>query len=352
MQRFFLLSFLLLSAFPVCCGLIAAAEDAPAPKNWPDVMRTVKYPSPIDNTEQPAVVFVPEIAGTQAVPLLVTLHSWSGNYTQPVKARAEWVVEHDWALISPNFRGQNDKPEGCGSELAVADIVAAVDYMKKRTKIDTERIYLIGGSGGGYGTMLLAGRHPEIWAGASAWCGISDLKAWHTETEAHKLRYAKDIEKSCGGPPGTSPAVDEQYRLRSANTWIAKAVDVPLDINHGIHDGHSGSVFCSHSISAFNLLAEPSKRISDADIQYILTERKIPESLQAERQDDPLYGKLTVLFRRVSGNTRLTLFNGGHSDSDPAALRWLSLQRKGKSADWSVAKPSPNSTVQTGDVPK
>ncbi len=341
--------------FIFACLLIVSvvlAEDAPAPKDWPDVMKTVKYPSPIDNTEQPAVVYVPEKAKTEAVPLLVTLHSWSGDYTQSAKARADWVIKNDWALIAPNFRGPNDKPEGCGSELAVADIVAAVDYMKKRTQIDSDRVYLIGSSGGGYGTMLLAGRHPEIWAGASAWVGIADLKAWHAETEARKLKYSKDLEKSCGGAPGTSSEVDEQYRLRSANSWIAKAKDVPLDINHGIHDGHIGSVPCSHSIAAFNLLAEPAKKVGDADIQYMLKERKVPESLQSERQDDPLYGMLTVLFRRVSGNSRLTLFDGGHAGSDQAALRWLSLQRKGRPADWSVAEATSKKEVRVSDVAK
>jgi pimeloyl-ACP methyl ester carboxylesterase len=345
MKRFF--SFVFVMFFAVT-GIVLA-EEAPPPKDWPPAMKTVKYPSTIDNTIQPAVVYVPEKATSDAVPLLVTLHSWSGDYTQPAKARADWVIKHDWALIAPNFRGPNDKPEACGSEFVVADIVAAVDYMKKRTNIDTERIYLIGGSGGGYGSMLLAGRHPEIWAGVSVWVGIADLKAWHTETKARKLKYAKDIEKSCGGPPGTSTEVDEQYRIRSSNTWISKAVGVPLDINHGIHDGHTGSVPCSHSISAFNLLAEPLKRICDADIQYILTERNVPELLQSEQQDDPLYGKMTVLFRRVSGNARLTLFDGGHSGSDSAALRWLSLQRNGKPADWSVASPSGTAT-QTSEV--
>jgi len=340
---------LLVGVLIFSCGFAVAVEEAPAPKDWSSEMRTVHYPSPIDHSRQPAVVYIPE--KTEAVPLLVTLHSWSGDYTQTAKARAEWAIKHGWALVAPNFRGPNNKPEACGSELVVADIVAAVSYMQSRTNIDPERIYLMGASGGGYGAMLLAGRHPEIWAGVSAWVGISDLRAWHAETTARKLKYAKDLEQSCGGPPGASPEVDEQYRLRSANTWIARAIGVHLDINHGIHDGHVGSVPCSHSITAFNLLAEPSKKISDADIQYILVERKVPDSLKGERQNDPLYGNLTVLFRRVSGNARLTLFDGGHSGSDQAALRWLSLQRKGKPADWSVASPT-EGTVQTSEVQK
>ncbi|MCL2745100.1 MAG: prolyl oligopeptidase family serine peptidase, partial [Planctomycetaceae bacterium] len=303
---------------PVLAGLVfslaATAEsksDEPAPKGWDEKMRTVQYPSPIDNSLQPAVIYIPESA--EPVPLLVTLHTWGGDYRQPAQSRASWCIEKKWALIAPNFRGPNTTPQGCGSELAVADIVAAVEYMKKRTKIDKNRIYLMGGSGGGYGSLLMAGRHPEIWAGVSAWCGITDLKDWYYETSAKKLHYADNIVKCCGGKPGTSEEVDKQYLIRSANTKIHNAVYVPLDINHGIHDGHTGSVPVSHSIKAFNLLAAPDKRISDAEMQYFCTERKVPEKLKAETETDPLYGSMPVLFRRISGNTRLTIFDGGHS---------------------------------------
>jgi hypothetical protein len=110
-----------------------------------------------------------------------------------------------------------------------------------------------------------------------------------------------------------------------------------LDINHGIHDGHIGSVPVSHSIKAFNLLAEPDKKVSQEDILYFCTERKVPEALKKETEIDPLFDTIPVLFRRISGNTRLTIFNGGHQSSEQAALRWLSLQQKGKKPVWSVS---------------
>jgi dienelactone hydrolase len=330
--------------------VMADNRDEPAPKDWNQAMRTVRYPSPVDHSLQPAVIYVPE--SKEPVPLLVTLHTWSGDYQQPASSRATWCIEKHWALIAPNFRGPNNTPQGCGSELAVADIVAAVEYMKKRTKIDTNRIYLIGASGGGYGSLLLAGRHPEIWAGVSAWVGITDLKDWHSETSAKKLPYANHLEKACGGIPGASPDVDEQYRLRSANTWIQNAAGIPLDINHGIHDGHTGSVPVSHSIKAFNLLAEPDKKINEKDILYFRTERKVPETLRKETEPDPLFRGMPVLFRRISGNTRLTIFDGGHQSSEQSALHWLSLQQKGKKPEWNISPISNTGEIQIKNVEK
>ena len=317
---------------------VESKSEEPAPQGWDEKMQTVRYPSPMDNSLQPAIVYIPE--NKNPVPLLVTLHTWSGDYRQPAQSRAAWCIENNWALIAPDFRGPNTTPQGCGSELVVADIVAAVEYMKTRTNIDTDRIYLMGSSGGGYGSLLMVGRHPEIWAGVSAWCGITDLEDWYYETLSMKLHYADDIEKSCGGKPDESAEVDKQYRLRSANTEIHNAGRVPLDINHGIHDGHLGSVPVSHSIKAFNLLAVPDKRISDEEMQYFCEERKVPEKLKTEVETDPLFGTMAVLFRRISGNTRLTIFDGGHSSAEQAGLHWLALQRKGKDAGWSIAVPN------------
>jgi len=53
----------------------------------------------------------------------------------------------------------------------------AVAWMKKNYNIDDKRIYLTGSSGGGHMTLQMVGNHPELWAAASAWVGISDLRA-------------------------------------------------------------------------------------------------------------------------------------------------------------------------------
>jgi dipeptidyl aminopeptidase/acylaminoacyl peptidase len=140
--------------------------------------REVEYLSSIDKSRQPAVFYTPD--ARNAVPLVVALHTWSGNYKQDMhKAIEEWCKKNDWAYIHPNFRGPNRRPEATGSKLVVQDIVSAVAYAKAQTNIDASSIYLIGTSGGGYTALIMAGRHPEIWAGVSAWVPISDLKAWY-----------------------------------------------------------------------------------------------------------------------------------------------------------------------------
>ena len=247
--------------FLIAIATHANGQEKPV-SGWPPEVRAIKYLSAADNSMQPSLFYDP--GGNESKPLLIALHSWSGDYTQANPAFGIWCIAKGWVLMHPDFRGVNQRPEACGSELAVRDIVSAVEYAKKICKIDENRIYLIGASGGGYGSLLMAGRAPEIWAGVSAWCPIYDLKAWHAETSERKLRYTDMLEKVCGGAPGTSAAVDEQYRIRSAAAWLSRAKNVNLSINTGITDGHNGSVPVSQTLHAFNEVADTADHVSEA----------------------------------------------------------------------------------------
>ena len=278
--------------------------------------KEIRYVSSADKSEQPAMFYAPE--SKDAVPLVVALHTWSGNYKQGYHKEIEqWCIKNGWAYIHPDFRGPNTRPEATGSTLVVADIVSAVEYAKNTTTIDNSSIYLVGTSGGGCTALVMAGHHPEIWAGVSAWVPISDLKAWHAQG-----RYVRDLVKSCGGAPGDSATVDKEYTKRSPLTYLKKAKGLKLHINAGIHDGHKGSVPISHSLLAFNEVAATKDQISENDIRFFVEKAKVPPKLKADIAD-PTYGKKRPLFRRESGNATVTIFEGGHELVAPAAIAWI-----------------------------
>ena len=311
----------------------------------------IDIPSSKDGTLQKVIYWRPESAAHDAVgpgvPLVVFLHSWSGGYEQG----PPWIAQAKklgWALVAPDFRGPNSRPEACASDLASQDILDAVAYARRDARIDASRIYLVGGSGGGHMSLVMAARAPDLWAAVSAWVPISDLTAWHAQSTARKNNYAKMIEQCCGGAPG--PATEAEYRHRSPLFHLAAAKGVPLDINTGIHDGHTGSVPVSHSLRAFNVLASPDKQVSAEDIDFMVREKKIPAALATETQLDPEREKAT-LFRRSSGNARVTVFEGGHESESGAAVLWLSRQRKGQPADFSLGQ-MPGQTGAATEVSK
>ena len=287
--------------------------------------------SSLDQAKQPALEFVPDTV-TEAVPLLVLLHTWSGDYKQTgfVEVCAMECAERGWALIHPNFRGPNWTLDACGSDLAVQDVIDAVDWMIAHHKINADRIYLTGVSGGGHMSLLMAGRHPERWAAVSAWVGISDLSAWHSETKTARRNYFEHMEKALGGAPGTNTKIDEDYAHRSPLTWLPRAKGLPIDINAGIHDGHTGSVPISQSLLAFNSLAKVNGSadllLSPEAIAEMTSQEKIPEQFKyVEQQEDRQH---PVLFRRVAGPARVTIFEGGHEGDLPTAIEWLATHTR------------------------
>jgi pimeloyl-ACP methyl ester carboxylesterase len=163
------------------------------------------------------------------------------------------AVKRSWLLVCPQFRGPNldsnpEAPQTGGSLLAQHDIMDAVKYMRAAYTVDPRRIYLVGSSGGGHMACLMACKHPDVFAAATAWCPITDLREWWAQGDA----YARHIEAVCGGKPGASPEVDFEYLRRSGRTFITNAANTHLLIGHGDKDQ---TIYPEQSWNTFRLLS-------------------------------------------------------------------------------------------------
>lgn len=285
--------------------------------------------STLDNVRQGVRYWSP--AEDEPRPLLVLLHTWSGDYKQE---RSDWLaeaVERKWHYIQPDFRGPNNRPEACGSELARQDVIDALDWALGEFKVDQSRIYLAGVSGGGHMTMLMAGYAPQRFSAASAWVGISDLAAWYEfhAPEGKADKYGQMIFRSCGGVPSESDSIDAEYKSRSPLTVLARATQLPLDLNAGVHDGHTGSVPVSHTLLAYNAVvgAAGGEMILPEEIEQLVRDEKLLSPGPSDTAVDPDYG-VPLYLRRSQGLTRVTIFEGGHEAKTHAACEWLSRQQR------------------------
>jgi pimeloyl-ACP methyl ester carboxylesterase len=325
------------------CAVVAAGGDevkksAPAKKSRKAVQpagTVIDFVSSYDKKPQKAMIYV--VPGKDVRPLIVALHTWSVNYLG-ANGYVNLAKKYKTHLIAPDFRGRNTvgNPLSMGSDAAVADIVSAVEWMKKKANVDPNRIYIIGGSGGGHMALLMAGRHPEIWAGVSAWCPISDLKKWCT---FHKGKgYGAHIIRNLKGDPRSDAKAAEEAARRSPVTWLAKAKDVAVDIGTGIHDGHKGSVPISEAFYAYNCIAAPGDKVSEKEIDFMVKNEKAPAGTPVFK--DPGYGKRKIHYRKTSGNVRITIFEGGHNILSAYGVDWLLKQKKGQKAVWQSAQGS------------
>lgn len=301
----------------------AGANFSPALDGWPAEVRAIHFASSGDHTEQPALFLARKATAPQ--PMVIFLHQWRGDYLYkggiPL---AEWCAEKGWIFAQPDFRGPNTHRGAMGSDLVVADIKSLIDYAREHAFVDDSLIFLAGPSGGGHAALLAAGRLPGVFRAVSAWVPITDLVAWHAQSEAlGHSRYARDIEAACGGPPLPGSEAEKEAVRRSPLTYLVRAGGVKIDLNAGIHDGHGrGTVPISHTLHAFNLLAHPTDAISASDIE-ILTEKAFVSETLRFAGTDASYGAKRVLFRRESKDVRITLFEGGHEFIPSAAQAWL-----------------------------
>lgn len=296
------------------------AWDNTISKNWPENFLPVEIKSIADGKIQHAVFC--KTTQKKPQPLIVSLHTWSGDFLQE-DPLAEEVALRDWNYIHPDFRGPNNNPQACGSELVIQDIEDAIHFAIHTGNVDTSEVHIIGVSGGGYAAMLAFMKLRFPAKSFSAWAGISNLNDWYFESKGRNQRYAKDLEGVTTSGKGFDAAearkrspvlMDFQPELRKKST---------LRIYTGIHDGYTGSVPITHSINMFNkLLAEmyPNKTeesVSDS-LKLILVEKRMnPAGFQG------VLGGRNIHLQRWLPKLSLTIFEGTHEMLVPQGLALL-----------------------------
>lgn len=287
-------------------------------KTWPETFAPVEIKSSLDGTMQKAI-FRKNIQ-PKPMPLIVSLHTWSGDYLQEDPLAPE-ILLRGWNYIHPDFRGPNIRPEAGGSKLVISDIEDAIRFAIENGNVDENEVHIIGVSGGGHATLLSFMTLDYPVKSFNVWASISNLEDWYWESEGRGLRYARDIEKITTG----GNAFDaEEIRTRSPLYLpfpVEKRKGASLHIYAGIHDGYTGSVPITHSINMFNqLLGEMyprnlNERVSDSLKLELVTKRITPPTYT----DQSIAGRKIHLQRKLP-TLSLTIFEGGHEMLVPEGL--------------------------------
>lgn len=147
-----------------------------------------------------------------AKPLVVFLHGRSlcgRNLNRvrrygPLNAIEKHGLKLDAIVLAPQNPGSGWRPE---------KVMRLIEWTKSRYAIDTNRIYVIGMSLGGFGTIDLAGTYPDRFAAAMAlcgggtirdYCGLNELPLWILHGTADRAvgvgasQKVVDAMRSCG----------------------------------------------------------------------------------------------------------------------------------------------------------
>lgn len=248
------------------------------------------------------------------MPLIVSLHQWSSDYSNYKNSLAPQTREKDWNYIHPDFRGPNNNPKACGSEYVIADIDAAIDWAVKNLDVDTKNISIVGASGGGYAALCYFMKSQSKFRikECSVWVPITDLKRWYFESKVRESKYAVDVI-SCTCDKCTAPDFEEA-RKRSPmylKTPLEKLNNCKLKIYAGIHDGYTGAVSIAHSVLFYNKIVgelggKESEKVSLDDLCWMLTTQNTPGEITGK------LGERDILYTKLYKNISLTIFEGTH----------------------------------------
>jgi hypothetical protein len=243
-------------------------------------------------------------------PLVVSLHSWSGNYEQKDELAALSKIK-DLNYIHPDFRGVNWTKDACCSDLALTDIDDAIDFAIKNSNVDLSRIYVIGSSGGGYATLATFMKSKHLIRRFSAWVPISDLPAWYAQSKIMGTKYAENILDCTSSKDSLNMEIAIKKSPIYWKTPVEKLNTTEFQIYAGVYDGIQGSVPITHSINFYNkvlkdkLVIDSSIYVSDSEKLYLLEYRK------ALGKFGSIAGR-KVFLKKQSGNLGLTIFEGNH----------------------------------------
>ncbi len=299
---------------------------------WSKDFQVVDIKSTKDDKIQKAIVYKSKKDTKQ--PLIVSLHTWSGDYTQKDPLANE-VLAKDWNYIHSNFRGPNRNPEAMGSEFVLSDIADAIDYALKYTNADPNEVHIVGVSGGGYATLASYMNIQYPVKSFSAWAPISDIESWYWESVGRKQKYANDILMSLSSD-NTFNAYEAKKRSPIFQNYPKQLRKKSrLYIYEGVHDGYTGSVPITHSINMYNrLVGDLKSNISDLD--SIMTMYKQDPDLVSNKEIIDLLTKRCnpacnkkeeilnrqIHLQRTYKNIKLVIFEGGH-EQIPGALELI-----------------------------
>ncbi len=306
--------------------------DSTAKNDWNPAFKKVEIPSMADGKIQNAFLYASK--SKEKKPLIVSLHTWSGDYTQKDPLANE-ILARDWNYIHPDFRGKNNTAEASCSPLVISDLEDAIQYALKNTNTNPEEVHLIGVSGGGLATLAAYMNLKYPVKSFSAWAPISDLEAWYWESVGRQQKYAADILSSTSKD---SILNSGEARLRSPlyqNFPKELRKNAKLYLYEGVHDGYTGSVPISQTINMYNRLVgelkynstnlddsyqravSDSDLVSEKEIIGLLTKRYNPNFDKRKK----LFDRDIYLYRQF-GDIQLNIFEGTHEQL-PQALGFL-----------------------------
>ena len=200
----FAVRFLMALAVTFSASVAAHAQEkpkTPASRTWSRIEKKT-YDFKDAGKEMEYCLFVPSTYDkAKKAPLMLALHGLGSNPQQIIRypALTDLAEKHGYIVAAPmgyNSSGWygNSPPFLKANppnlfELSEQDVMNVLGICRKDFNVDTERIYLMGHSMGGGGTLHLGIKHPDLWAGLAPMAPA----IFHKPDELEKIKHVPVI---------------------------------------------------------------------------------------------------------------------------------------------------------------
>ncbi len=189
--------------------------------------------------------FIPATGNTNSVKgTVIHMHGNAQNMSAHW-AYADWLPSRGFNLFTFDYRGYGQSQGAPDPKGIFEDAVAALNAMRNRSDIDTQRLFVFGQSLGGMLAIAAAAASPE---------GICAVLA---EAPAHS--YSAWAEDQM---PQLDLALDDTY---CASSYVAQLAPIPLLLLHSRADR---VVPYAHSVALFEAAQEPKQLVTLADGEH------------------------------------------------------------------------------------
>ncbi|WP_254838352.1 S9 family peptidase [Natronomonas marina] len=189
-----------------------------------------------DGREIPAFYAVPDDSPDGRTPVIVDVHGGPESQRRPsFSPLKQYFLAHGYAVFEPNVRGST----GYGRSYthlddienrmdAVADLEAAVEWLRDRPEVDPDRIVAKGGSYGGFMVLAALTEYPELWAAGVDIVGIANFVTFLENTGS----WRRELREAEYG----SLADDREFLESISPINSIENIEAPLYVLHGAND--------------------------------------------------------------------------------------------------------------------
>ena len=189
-----------------------------------------------DNLEISGLFYKPLRKAMEPPPAVLYLHGGPESQERVSFNRVhQALLSLGIAIVSPNYRGSS----GYGKSFihlddvdkriaTVYDSYHAVEFLAKKGEIDFNRLCVMGGSYGGYLTLMMLVTYPDLWRCGVEIVGIVNLLTFIKNTGAWRRRY-RVTEYG-------DPEIHRDIMIKLSPITYVDRIKAPLMIIHGAKD--------------------------------------------------------------------------------------------------------------------